>query len=646
MTRVTWLTAAVLLLSLSLVLPALSAAQPPRGEYRCEWVGNSFSGDGGPNGEGQWVQNGADETEVTPDGTIVAGVSCDAAGRCIGLYRNGRVNRILLRGKPGRETAWGWNTGNNAVAVADGNVYVANTGKRLLRFTWTPGDIESARYVDEVELPVEPIGLAASPDRVVVVEKGGSLEVRRASDLEPTDRFDTTSATDAAFSPDGSLWIIAGRRITRLAFGIEAPGPSFQVAGDPSAIAFDPTGRLVLCDDGPHQQVLMYEVAPEPRLVQTFGTERGLSAGVPGVMEPRKLFALRGANYDASGRLHVAMSFGSGPAGNLFLRTFGPAGTLEHELFSTAFVDTFGFDPDADGTVVYSRTARFELDLDREVRGGVVKAVTIDHVGDPLDPRLTRGGSVLLRRVGGRRLLFIIGQHAGGYENYGFDGPDGQLARRVGRIHADDRWAWDVDDAATLWQGDGPDRTILRFPIQRWDGDRPVYDGQRPEHEPWPAGWQLIRRIQYDRVLDRLYLTGYLDGQCVETGGVAGATARCYDGWLAGRKELRWSVDLPRNANADPKRGPLTPASIDVAGDYLFCGLVRPTNGRQLVHALRVADGRLAATFEPKAPAGTTVGWLDMPYSIQALKRRNGEYLILVEENWRGKNLLYRWKPD
>ncbi len=34
-----------------------------------------------------------------------------------------------------------------------------------------------------------------------------------------------------------------------------------------------------------------------------------------------------------------------------------------------------------------------------------------------------------------------------------------------------------------------------------------------------------------------------------------------------------------------------------------------------------------------------------MPYAVQAFKRKNGEYLVLVEEDWRGKNLLYRWKP-
>ncbi len=47
---------------------ALAAFTPPPGTYRTSWMGNSLPGDGGPNGFGYWMQNGADEIEVTPGG--------------------------------------------------------------------------------------------------------------------------------------------------------------------------------------------------------------------------------------------------------------------------------------------------------------------------------------------------------------------------------------------------------------------------------------------------------------------------------------------------------------------------------------------------------------------------------------------------
>lgn len=39
------------------------------------------------------------------------------------------------------------------------------------------------------------------------------------------------------------------------------------------------------------------------------------------------------------------------------------------------------------------------------------------------------------------------------------------------------------------------------------------------------------------------------------------------------------------------------------------------------------------------------VGWCDMPYAVQAIQRAIGEYLIMEEKDWRGKNLHFRWSP-
>jgi hypothetical protein len=34
-----------------------------------------------------------------------------------------------------------------------------------------------------------------------------------------------------------------------------------------------------------------------------------------------------------------------------------------------------------------------------------------------------------------------------------------------------------------------------------------------------------------------------------------------------------------------------------------------------------------------------------MIHAIHALRRKNGQYLIMVEEDARGKNLIYQWAP-
>ena len=198
-----------------------------------------------------------------------------------------------------------------------------------------------------------------------------------------------------------------------------------------------------------------------PERMAAFGDEGGLLSGTPGHVAPRKLFALRGAGTDAAGNLYVAMGFGGNPAGNCFLRSFEPSGRLRWELFSTAFVNTFGFDPDSDGTVVYGRTAIFDLDLSRTKPGpeATLRAITLDHVNHPDDDRVKSGCSVLLRNLGGRGLAYMIGQYGGGYRLYTFDEPGSQIAREVNRIRpGGETWAWDVDDDGGIWHGDASGR--------------------------------------------------------------------------------------------------------------------------------------------------------------------------------------------
>src|SRR5262245_37813129 len=115
---------------------AQDLGQPVRavpGHVHTSWVGNSFGGDGGPNGFGYWVQNAAARSLVTPDGTMIVGIDWDEAGRCVGLYKEGRTNRILLKAEGGNlpDSAWGWGTGNDgALAAIGSDLYVGTKGKK------------------------------------------------------------------------------------------------------------------------------------------------------------------------------------------------------------------------------------------------------------------------------------------------------------------------------------------------------------------------------------------------------------------------------------------------------------------------------------------------------------------------------------
>jgi hypothetical protein len=151
--------------------------------------------------------------------------------------------------------------------------------------------------------------------------------------------------------------------------------------------------------------------------------------------------------------------------------------------------------------------------------------------------------------------------------------------------------------------------------------------------------------VIYDRRTDSLYLFGYLKGEKVDSWGVVGRTARRYDGWLAGKRTLAWTTSLPLTPDGYGKGKPLSAESVAVVGDYLFVGMCKPQEGRQYVHILRLKDAGYVGSLWPGEAVGGQAGWLDMPYAVQGIRRKDGEYLLLVEEDFRGKNLLYRWKP-
>ncbi len=624
----------------------------PPGRVQTSWVGNSFGGNGGPNGFGYWVQNASARSLVTPNGTMIVGIDWDEAGRCVGLYRDGRTNRVLLKAEGGKlpDSAWGWGTGNDgAVAAAGSDIYVGTKGKKLLHFQWQPGQLDSARFVGAVDLPAVPVGLCARGDVLAIVTER-RVDLWSLSRMKSLHGFDIGAGRDAAIAGDGSIWVLAAGRVRHFsAAGIDL-NVELRDVGSPTALAFaHHDDSLLVCDDGPRQQVLVYDVSGnQPKRVRAIGQPGGLRAGVQGKMAPDKFFSLRGAGTDKDGNLYVSMSFGKGPSGSLTLRSLAPGGALRWELYNQAFVDTFGFDPAADGKVAYGRLGLFDLDLARTKPGSEwsLQAITVDPVATPKDDRLKGGASILVRRLNNRRILYTIGQYGGGYKLYTFAEPDGLVARQVNEIHAADSWAWDVDSEGAIWHGDAARRTIRRYPFRGWNEKlQPKYEWARFDRWEWPEDFELIRRVVYRSDTDSLYLFGYLKGESIDSWGVVGRTARRYDGWRSGKRILAWTKLLPMTPDGEGKGKPLSAESVAVVGDYLFVGMCKPQDGRQYIHVFTTRDAGYVGSFWPGESVGGQAGWLDMPYAIQGLRRQNGEYLLLVEEDFRGKNLLYRWRP-
>lgn len=636
------------ILAILAIVPSVGAAEVERvpGDWRCSWIANTWPGQG-PNGSGQWVQNHCGELDVAADGSVLIHGYWDEAGRCLGLYaadgsRTGRHTIKQYDGKGGHK-AWGWGMAGSACAVAGDAIFAANDKPgQLMRFTWTAGDVDSVRFEREVVLAATAQALAARDGRVAVLLPEGVVSLRDATSLEETGGFTIAGARDLAFAPDGDLWLLVDDAVRR--YGPD--GTDREVAlpdvGSPSALTVAPDGRVVVCDDGPRQQVLIYDGGPSPHLVERLGRDGGIDVGVPGRVAPDKLFALRGAALDAAGDLTVAMGFG-GPMGGLVVRRFDHQRALRWELHSHGFVHGFTFDPRADGRRVYGPDEIIELELDRTEPGGEwrLAGITLDHVAHPDDPRYSggKGGrrhGARLRWYDDRRVLFCSGQQAGGFDYWVFpQGDEAHLATHAGRI-GNGGWAWQVDAAGDIWHGDAG-KEIRRYRFAGFVDGVPSWNQEAPERWPRPAGFTEVCRIHYVPATDTLYVAGYVPEEGAQSWGLIGSRLARIDGWTSGEPVERWRIPLPRGGKQ------LHPKCLTVAGDYAFTVHVMPTGGKGgVVTVHRLDDGAVVGHMWAE---GMASGWIDMFLGLDAIHRDDGEYLILVEEDWRGKQVLHRWRP-
>ena len=85
-------------------------------------------------------------------------------------------------------------------------------------------------------------------------------------------------------------------------------------------------------------------------------------------------------------------------------------------------------------------------------------------------------------------------------------------------------------------------------------------------------------------------------------------------------------------------------ACVAAAGDYAFTG---GWKGRGRVWINRLSDGAPVGVLDPGPSLGgvENTGWIDIFTGISVHKRKDGEYLVFVEEDYKAKVILYRWRP-
>jgi len=230
-----------------------------------------------------------------------------------------------------------------------------------------------------------------------------------------------------------------------------------------------------------------------------------------------------------------------------------------------------------------------------------------------------------------------------GNGNAAFDAPE-YLSN--GGKDAPPLWGWWVDSAGNVWQATQT-AGIRKFACQGLDAQgNPIYDFASLVAMPMPAPFTRLERIYYFPGTDTMYLAGYTADRPHHDGlwKVMGRVICRYDHWSKGPSPPRWQIAPDYTVDGSWKG---KPASMSVAGDYVL--VVYVVGGR-----IEVYDAQTGASVGHLKPSpevggdlpGEAVGWVDIPEGIQAIRRTNGEYVVLVEEDWKSKILMYQWRPE
>lgn len=600
-------------------------------DYVTSWVGNSFGG-----ANRQYVQNYVDELDVSPDGTIYTNSHWDEDGKAGGVYdTNGNPSPTEFWDL-GEEVINSYGTAGRAVAVDAGNVYFGNVGGGLLKY-----DRASKRLITKQSNVGSIIAMDVRNGVLYALQESGKIELRRASDLRVATSFPVPGARDVAVANDGNLWLLYDREVRQYTSSGVPMGGRIYGLTDPWAINIDAQNRLLVSENGLRRQVLFYSTTSSPVLLKTLGDLGGIMSGVPGVNSPTKFYQIVGADGDSVGNVYVALS-GRDPSAGVTLRKFAPSGQLLWERFGHGFVDNVVVDPASDGADVYGTNEHYKLDLSKTVEGSEQS-----YYGYTFDPLLGPSGRgytpAFAQRVQGKLLIFMTGQYSQPLEVY--TPTRGEIMdlvytynRKLTNIPGGESFGAYVDTAGTIWEIAGSQ--IRRTPLVSFNGNTPVYGSSQSLSVP--TSFTDGERLMYDVQSDVMFISGDTTRLSTPQGwGLTGRELARYDRWSTGNRTPTWRIDLPYDYSANPI---VQTTSLAEAGDYIFSVGVQ-TRGK--VWVWRKSDGSLVGNLVPEASVGgvDATGWVDLRYGLTAFKRSTGEYFVFVEEDARGKTLMYRWTP-
>ncbi len=506
------------------------------------------------------------------------------------------------------------------------------------------------------------------------------------SDLSAVSSFNVTSPLSITHDANNFLWIgqtdgsIRQYTVLGALTGLSVHVPNLV------GLAVDLQNRLLVADGGPDQNIkIVTGLTATPTVTGSIGEVGGVGGGsLPGALGDLKFNGLVGVGADNSGNIYVAQN-GKGVARdagfnfNVEIKSLSPNLSVNWHLFTNEYVNGGVFDPLGDGQSVYTTFMHYT--------SSVADSATFSRFGFPDDPRNHIGRGFLhpiaLRWINGKKFLFMSGMFPAGLFIFKFDGelatPSGILSSSLisdsnsqpwpvnqptanngawiwrdqngdssqnsneyeaGDSGGNDRYGWWVDLNGDVWQGtqDG----VRRYQIQSLDPNgNPIYHLANSTLFPLPANLTWIGRLIHQEATDTVFITGY-QGSETDDGcwGTLGKTLVRLDHFTT-NPTIAWQTKMPFNCSTGE-----APKAMDIAGQALFTAeSTDGGSGGGYVRVYDIATGIQTVQFYPGSAVGGSngVSWTDIPYALHAFERRNGQYLLLNEDDLFGKILSYSW---
>jgi regulation of enolase protein 1 (concanavalin A-like superfamily) len=469
---------------------------------------------------------------------------------------------------------------------------------------------------------------------------------------------------------DGKTWSISDTYIN---------GPDGKTITDvvnPTSLSKDNENRLMVTEEGPRQQLLFYDVSDEPILVETFGVEGGIGAHLSigysvgekypageyprGIYHPYKLWGMTGCGMDDRGRIFISTSQ-NGTVLRAFEKNNDGEWMLDWELFGLFFVDAMDVDPYTDGIDTYGVSEHFRMDYTKDGgREWRLHGYTVDPVKYPDDPRLfeeIKAGmshsltTPFIRYLNGVKFMFVKGMYSQ-LNVFRFE-DNGQICYHVKTLPSS--FSWWIDQKGDYWQSSGNK-------IEKWTFTGAFDEKGAPVHVKTDIletdnSIANIERVIYDDKKDILYVGAY-SSNYPKTGsewGILGRVVYRFEDFTTQKKltpgyPIVLTYDVP-----DPVHQRVFAKDFTIAGDKLF--IIWFIRGPYYLEQEYIDDSMRGEISVHKASTGEyqgaiiptdviggprNVGWIDIPNPAVAFERSNGEIILFVEDDYYGKNILYR----